>query len=232
MTQEILCRKDISTTAKLLYARMSGFEEYFESCATAGELLGKSEETIKKAKQELEKKGLIECIKNTGRGKVYRVRLDKIYQPDGYKSTSQSGRKLPPYNKEENKEENNSNNKLLEGTSAEKPIQCQIVKMEKETYGNEDINWAFEKFKEVFGYEMKQTKQNRFAVYNFLRSKTKGKDWLENMIKLWYQSREDKYSCRISDFADLQQKQNSLMEWGQRKAMENKKCDIIDLNEI
>lgn len=110
MTQEILCRKDISTTAKLLYARMSGFEEYYESSETAGELLGRSEETIRKAKQELERAGLIECVKNTGRGKIMRVRLDGISQSDWYKSTNQTSRNLPPYNKEENKYYNKNNN--------------------------------------------------------------------------------------------------------------------------
>ena len=95
----------------------------------------------------------------------------------------------------------------------------------KETYGNEEINQAFERFKQIFGYEMKQTQANRRAVYNFIRSKNKGMGWLEKMMILWYNSRGDKFSPRISDFADLQAKQNALMEWGQRKAISNNKSE-------
>lgn len=208
---------------------MSGFEEFFESPERTAELLGKSKGTIINARQELEKAGLITCIRNTGRGKAYCVRLHENVESDYTKSCSQTTRKLPTYNKKENKEENITN-KLVIGQSPE----VEVIEDKKETYGNAEINWAFERFAEVFGYEMKQTKQNRYAVSNFLRAKNKGKEWLEKMIQLWYISREDKYSCRISDFADLQAKQNSLMEWAQRKNIEKQKqiCNNIDTEQM
>ena len=100
-----------------------------------------------------------------------------------------------------------------------------ISQTAKETYGNQEINEAFERFKEIFGYEMKQTQANRRAVYNFIRAKNKGSAWLEKIMILWYNSREDKFSPRISDFADLQAKQNALMEWAQRKAISKSKVE-------
>lgn len=205
--QEILCRKDISLMAKLVYARMSGFKEFWESPEKTGEFFGRSASSILSARQELEKKGLIKCVRNTGRGKAYRiVRLIENYESDYEKVGSQTTKNLVPYNKKDNKVDNITN-KLVIGKTPE-------------SYGNTEINEMFDKFKSMFGYEMKQTQANRRAVYNFLRAKTKGRDWLEKMMLLWYKSREDKFSPRISDFADLQAKQNALLEWAQRKAIQ------------
>lgn len=107
MEQEILCRKDLSITAKLVYARMSGFKEFWESPEKTGEFLGKSAKTIIGARQELERKGFIKCIRNTGRGKAYMVvRLHEISQADYPKLSSQTTQNLVAYNKEENKIEN------------------------------------------------------------------------------------------------------------------------------
>lgn len=107
MEQEILCRKDLSITAKLVYARMSGFKEFWESPEKTGLFLGKSAKTIIGARQELEKKGLIKCIRNTGRGKAYSVvRLTETKQADYSKSGSQTTQNLAVYIKEENKTEN------------------------------------------------------------------------------------------------------------------------------
>lgn len=107
--QEILCRKDLSIMAKLVYARMSGFKEFFESPEKTGEFFGKSASSIIGARQELEKKGLIQCIRNTGRGKVYRVvRLTEIGYSDYQKFSSQTTKNLVTYNKKENKTYSNT----------------------------------------------------------------------------------------------------------------------------
>ena len=211
--QEILCRKDLSIMAKLVYARMSGFKEFFESPEKTGEFFGKSTSSIIGARQELEKKGLIQCVRNNGRGKTYRVvRLAEIDYSDYQTFGSQTTKNLVAYNKVENKEENITNKLVIGETPTE-------------TYGNEEINYFFDLFKRIFGYEMKQTQANRRAVYNFIRAKNKGPAWLEKMMILWYNSREDKFSPRICDFADLQAKQNALMEWGQRKAISKNKVE-------
>lgn len=222
--QEILCRKDLSPTAKLVYARMSGFQEFWESPEKTGEFLGKSKGTIIHARQELESKGLIKCVKNTGRGKAYRVvRLSEFVHSDYTNSSTQTGRECIAYNKKENKVYSITN-KLVIGDS---PMGELVDEAVKKSYGNEEINYFFSLFAKIFGYEMKQTQANRRAVYNFIRAKDKGPEWLEKIMILWYNSREDKYSPRISDFADLQSKQNALMEWGQRKSMNKKSEEYI-----
>lgn len=211
MEQEILCRKDLSITAKLVYARMSGFKEFWESPENTGLILGKSPRTIISARQELERKGLIKCIRNTGRGKAYMVvRLTEIEQSDYQKLGSQTTRNMSVYNKIKNKEENNNIVPILLEQDA--PAQ-------QETYGNADVNYCFDRFREVFGYDMKPSQVNRRAAYNFMRAKNKGKDWFDKILMVWYASRNDQYSVRISDFADLQQKQDKLMEWAMRKAL-------------
>lgn len=107
MEQEILCRKDLSLMAKFVYARMSGFKEFWESPEKTGEFFGKSAKTILSARQELEKKGLIKCVRNTGRGKAYRVvRMAEIGQSDYQELGSQTTQNLVAYNKEYIKEDN------------------------------------------------------------------------------------------------------------------------------
>lgn len=222
--QEILCRKDLSIMAKLVYARMSGFKEFFESPEKTGEFFGKSASSIIGARQELEKKGLIQCVRNNGRGKTYRVvRLAEICYSDYQKFGSQTTKNLVAYNKKENKVYSITN-KLVIGDS---PMGDLVDEAVKKSYGNEEINYFFSLFNKIFGYEMKQTQANRRAVYNLIRAKDKGHEWLEKIMVLWYNSREDKFSPRISDFADLQSKQNALMEWGQRKMMNKKSEEYV-----
>lgn len=106
MEQEILCRKDLSLMAKFVYARMSGFKEFWESPEKTGEFFGKSAKTILSARQELEKKGLIKCVRNTGRGKAYRVvRMAEIGQSDYQELGSQTTQNLVAYNKDDIKKD-------------------------------------------------------------------------------------------------------------------------------
>lgn len=107
MEQEILCRKDLSMMAKFVYARMSGFKEFWESPEKTGAFFGRSAKSVIGARQELEKKGLIKCVRNTGRGKAYRVvRLLENEQSDYQDFSSQTTEKLVAYNKVESKAKN------------------------------------------------------------------------------------------------------------------------------
>lgn len=215
MTQEILCRKDISTAAKLVFARMSGFDEFFESPEKTGEVLGKSRKTIVMAKQELEKAGLIKCIKNTGRGKAYCVVLDtrvvKYDQSECQKSSTQSARFVAPYNKVENKEENISN-KL--------DIVQEAQNDEQKEYGNHQVNELMETWKHETGVEANSAKANRLAAYNLIRSK--GMDGAIEIVKLCGRAMrsKDQYAPVISSFRDLQgryEKLSKLLAWERRQ---------------
>ena len=94
LRQEVLYDNNLTMSEKFVYARMCQFDEYYESCKEAGELLGISAETVKKAKQKLVKLGYAKELADTGRGKVYKVydieeqkRINR-----GVKSTHQTGK--------------------------------------------------------------------------------------------------------------------------------------------
>ena len=71
LPQWLLCDKNLNSNEKLVYARISGFEVYYESSAHCSEFMGLSARVIQETKCSLEKKGYIQCIKNDGRGKSY-----------------------------------------------------------------------------------------------------------------------------------------------------------------
>lgn len=76
ISEDVLCNKSLSLAEKCVYARIAGFEEYFESAEECADLLGLGLSTVRSAKQKLEKLGYIKCVRNTGRGKAYRAVLD------------------------------------------------------------------------------------------------------------------------------------------------------------
>ena len=78
ISEDVLCNKSLSLAEKCVYARIAGFEEYFESAEECADLLGIGLSTVRSAKQKLEKLGYIKCVRNTGRGKAYRAVLDYI----------------------------------------------------------------------------------------------------------------------------------------------------------
>lgn len=228
MTQEVLCRSDISILAKLVYARISGFKEFYETAETTGAFFGKSADRVRKAKQELEKAGLIKCVKDNGRGKCYVaiLRLVENDQSDWAKTTNQTRQLCPPYNKEDNKEDN-SNNKLLLGDKSQNEV---VV---KEEYGNEKINEMFRLWEERIGYPLKNTANNRRAVYNMLRAKDKGEKWLNTMLLVLAKANKDKFSgVRISNFYELQTKTDSLMAYAKRLYDTRQETQIVDISKI
>ena len=241
MTQDILCRKDLSILAKLVYARISGFKEFWESAEETGKFFNKSADSIRRAKQDLEKLGLIKCIKNTGRGKCYIAelrlvkndesdyandnRLCKNAQSDYAKMTNQTMQKCLPYNKEDNKEDNIDNNKLLS-----------IVETTKTEYGNSEINEMFLEWERMFGFKQKNCASNRNACYNMLRSKDKGKEWLLNTMRIVLESTKDRYAGKSvngnSNFTDIQRNYESIWLWGRKKWESDQENTMLDLNNI
>lgn len=74
--KETLMDKRLSSTEKLVYARICSFGTYFEASEKCAELLGMSARQISRAKKRLEECGYIKCLANTGRGKVYKAIYD------------------------------------------------------------------------------------------------------------------------------------------------------------
>lgn len=103
ISEDVLCDKNLTDTEKLVYARISAFEEYFESAEACGEFLGKSERSVKDARRKLERLGYIVCIKNDGRGKTYATQTHEKSKPRHTKKCNSTARKNVPI--EENIEE-------------------------------------------------------------------------------------------------------------------------------
>ena len=100
-------------------------------------------------------------------------------------------------------------------------IDKSIILEESNSYGNLEINEMFDKWEEFFGYKPKSSRQNRFAVYNMLRAKDKGKDWLINTMKILREAQKDRFAGKdvngVADFADLQRNYDKIWKWGSSK---------------
>lgn len=180
-----MCNKSLSLAEKCVYARIAGFEEYFESAEECADLLGLGLSTVRSAKQKLEKLGYIKCVRNTGRGKAYRAVLD-------YR-----------------KGDNVASEPLNESNSQK--VAQKVEPDSKPTYGNSGINGMFDFWQETVGTPIiSREKSNRRACYNLLRNKHIGEEKLRHAVEFVGEIKEDRFAPRISDFVDLQSKFNEL----------------------
>lgn len=187
---------------------------------------------VKSALRELSIAGLLKFYRQKNGHMLY-VLFDEPQVENPSEGKSLSGKIPPRENPSEGKSTCISKTDLVskKDTNSKKDITTNVV-IDESSFGNKNINEAFEKFQQTFGYSMKNSTANRRAVYNFIRSKDKGVVWLDNMIKLWFASRNDRYSPRIADFSELQQKYPQLLEWGQRQHQKTLSNGIINLNEM
>ena len=77
LTQQILADKQLTLSDKIVLARISGFDKYWESLDHCADFLGISPSQVSISRAKLEKLGYIKCIENTGRGKVYIFLLNR-----------------------------------------------------------------------------------------------------------------------------------------------------------
>lgn len=116
-------------------------------------------------------------------------------------------------NKIKNNKQNTDYNKNISTNVDISPTASETAVVK--SYGNESINQAFNAWEQLFGYKLKQSQANRNAVWNMLRAKDKGEEWLTNMMALLKEAQKDKYSgIHIANFADLQRDWEKLMAWG------------------
>lgn len=89
------------------------------------------------------------------------------------------------------------------------------------TYGNPEINEMFSLWDSMFGYKQKESRQNRNACHTMLTSKSKGKEWLINTMKIMREARKDKYAPKEvkgnAGFFDLQKNCDYIWNWGSAK---------------
>lgn len=221
LTQDILEDSRITLAEKIVLARISGFEIFFESAEETAERLGISAETVRKAKQNLAKLGLITEIADTGRGKQYvasfldESRLVNFTNQPGkfYQSDWQI---LPAENKERLKRELKEN-KTKEKTEPDQPQQ----------FGNPDINALLDAWAEATGFNYKNQKMERYAMAGLL--KTHGPEAtkaLINRVKLARRS-GDRFAPQIAKPSQLRGKYSkfeALTLWAERREAEQSKA--------
>ena len=232
LNEDVLYEKELSLAEKCVYARIAGFEEYFESADECASLLGISASTVQKAKSKLEKLGYITCIRNTGRGKVYRAVLDRQCEPDSQnllirlaKSANQTS-KICEHSNDIDKNIDLSTyvdkgDDVASETVNESNSQKVAQKAEpdsKPSYGNSDINGMFDYWQTQVGTPIiSREKSNRRACYNLLRNKRIGEEKLRHAVEFVGEIKEDRFAPRISDFVDLQSKFNALCDYKNRR---------------
>lgn len=217
LTQDILEDSRITLAEKIVLARISGFEEFFESAEETAEKLNISVDKVRKAKQNLAKLGLIRETSNTGRGKRYTASF--LDGPRLAKSTNQVGKinqsdwqNQPTENKERLKRELKEN-KTKEKTEPDQPQQ----------FGNPDINALLDAWAEATGFNYKNQKMERYAMAGLL--KTHGLEAtkaLINRVKLARRS-GDRFAPQIAKPSQLRGKYSkfeALTLWAERREAE------------
>ena len=205
--EDILSDEHLTPADKLIYARISAFENYFESAEACAELLRVSVSAVQKAKAKLENLGYITCIKNTGRGKVYRTNLDWL-------SDSQD---LPI----RLVKSANHNSKICEHSIDKEEIEldtkvskAQSHDDEQKEFGNQDINAIFQAWADAgLPAITSRVQANRRAVWNMLRNKAIGKDKILELIRLTVQSQSDPYAPGVPDLETLSRRVGALEQW-------------------
>jgi len=217
LTQDILEDNRTTLAEKIVLARISGFEIFFESADETAEKLNISVDKVRKAKQNLAKLGLITEITDTGRGKQYVAsflggsrlakltnQISKINQSDWQNQLTENKERL----KRELKE-----NKTKEKTEPDQPQQ----------FGNPDINALLDAWAEATGFDYKNQKMERYAMAGLL--KTHGLDAtkaLINRVKLARRS-GDRFAPQIAKPSQLRGKYSkfeALTMWAERREAE------------
>lgn len=106
-------------------------------------------------------------------------------------------------------------------------------------FGNSSINEMYEIWEEKFGYKPSNSPNNRRAVWNMLRAKDKGKEWIMSLLDILVEAQADKYAGAkvggISDFADLQHNYSSVLKWQANQKAQSATDNgeyFIDLNKM
>lgn len=204
LTQAILGNKELTPSDKLVLARISGFERFYESNEATAEFLGIGARTIRECKYRLLRLGYIVEVANTGHGKVYMPDLLRVA-----KSATQSGRNcqsdgqnLPPENKERIKSE-------------------QIIREgdKKKEYGRSDLNELVSLWETQIGVDISKEPNQRRQLYNLVRkNKAEGvKSLIDRVARM--RKANDQYAPLIlkpSDLTGKFSKLEKLIAWEER----------------
>ena len=206
--EELLSDARLTVSERLVCARISAFEEYFESADECAKLLGISASTVQKAKAKLERLGYIICLADTGRGKTYRAVLD--YEPDEQNLPTRLAKSANQVSKICQYRTNRDENIELDTNVSKEQAPSE--------YGNESINRVFQAWQDAGLPAITSRMQaNRRAVWNMLRNKSVGESRLMESIELVAKSQSDPYAPSVPDLETLPRRLGALEVWRRRQ---------------
>lgn len=215
LTQEIIESDQLNFAEKIILARITGFETFFEASSKTAEALHTSETIVQRAKRKLVKLGYIHEIGNTGRGKIYQANLwktqarpDKNVTSDLTKLSYQTLQNCQTYNIDINKD------KVFIGDESQKNVE-----KSKKEYGRADINELVDLWEKETGIDIKGQQNQRRQLYNLL--KKYGSDATKTLVRrVGVASRShDRFAPQIalpSDLVGKYGKFGKLQMWEKR----------------
>ena len=213
ITQDILENKELNSNEKIILARISGFDHFFESNERTAEKLGLTPRIVRDAKQKLRRLGLIQVIANTGHGLVYEFaagRWTKKRPSDGRKSVHQVDENPSTY-KEREYIESNKEKKTNKEKNGSEPQQ----------FGNPDINALLDAWAEATGFDLKNQKMERYAMSGLIKSH--GLEATRALVERVKRARrsDDRFAPQIAKPSQLRGKYSKLEAltlWEERSA--------------
>lgn len=217
ITQDILENKELNSNEKIVLARISGFDHFFESNERTAERLGLTPRIVRDAKQKLRRLGMINVIANTGHGLVYEFAAGRWTQKrpaDGRKSVHQVDENPSTYKEREYKESNK-----------EKKINKEKNDSEPQQFGNPDVNAMLDAWAEATGFDLKNQKMERYAMSGLIKSH--GLDATKALVERVKRARrsDDRFAPQIAKPSQLRGKYSkleALTMWEERQAKDAK----------
>lgn len=213
ITQDILENKELNSNEKIILARISGFDHFFESNERTAEKLGLTPRIVRDAKQKLRRLGLIRVVANTGHGLVYEFAAGRWTQKrpsDGRKSVHQVDENPSTYKEREYKESNK-----------EKKINKEKNGSEPQQFGNPDVNALLDAWAEATGFDLKNQKMERYAMSGLIKSH--GLEATRALVERVKRARrsDDRFAPQIAKPSQLRGKYSKLEAltlWEERSA--------------
>lgn len=223
--------KNLSLKAKGLLSQMLSLPDDWDYTIAGLCAINKEKESsIKSALSELKEQGYLKVTKfmpnQTESGRI-EYRYDIYEFPCQYTlnqdSEKQGIENLPVENPIQLNTNILSTNKQNTYNSTTKVVE---EAEPRTTYGNENINRMYDLWQDMFGYRPKNSLENRRAVYNMLRAKDKGEQWLIDTMRLLQGAQNDKYAGKdingISNFKELSYNCEKVWKWGSSRARQVK----------
>lgn len=174
----------------VVYARMSQFDEYYESKDNLAEYVGKSVDVVVRSKQRLEKLGYIKCVKNDGHGKRYKAIFAIADYTDEQKEAFLAGKK-----------------RTRRSTKMTKDERSQWIKDKQDALDY----WEKKKMPKIVA----NTTRNNYALARLLKNKNVGLNGIKKMLDYVAYKRGDICNVnpiKVSDWCDLEYKANGIMD--------------------